>query len=341
MTTLDICVVGYGLMGSIHAACWNMIEEVKIRAFTGRNVKKAEEVASSYGGRAYSTLEEALKNENIDIVDICTPTYTHKDFTVLAAERGKHILCEKPISLTLEHADEMTVAARRAGVKFMVAHCLRFFSEYAKTKELVDSGSIGDPIISRALRAGPLPTWGPWFSDQAKSGGVAIDLAIHDIDFLRWCFEDEVTRVYASVSRLVHKDVGIDDHALILIRFKKGGIAHVEANWAVPQQYPFTTTLEIAGTKGIIFLDNHSTIPVKVIKDDSTHVVAPDTLPSVPGMPLPFPIDPYYREILHFVECIKVDKEPMTGGGEARKALEVALAAKKSTREGKPVNLPM
>jgi predicted dehydrogenase len=330
-----LCIVGYGFMGSTHASAWRLTGRAEIKAFIGRNLGRAGEVASKYGAKAYPTLSEALKNEDVDIVDICTPTYTHRDFAVEAAEAGKHILCEKPIALTLEDADEMMRASERANVKFMVAHCLRFFSEYAKTKELIRDGAIGEPVISRAHRAGPLPTWASWFSDQSKSGGVTVDLAIHDIDFLRWCYEDEVERVYASVGKLVRRDLDMDDHALILMRFRGGGIAHVEASWAVPQQYPFTMTAEIAGTKGIISLDNHSTIPVKVIKDDSTQAYAPDTLPWVPGMP--FPIDPYYREVLHFLECIEAEKKPLTDGLEARKALAIALAARESSRKGEPV----
>ncbi|MEM3607720.1 MAG: Gfo/Idh/MocA family oxidoreductase [Candidatus Bathyarchaeia archaeon] len=331
----NVCIVGYGFMGSTHASAWRLTGKAEVKAFIGRNLDRAREVASKYSARTYSTLSEALEKEEVDIVDICTPTYTHRDFTVEAAEAGKHILCEKPIALTLEDADEMIRASEKADVKFMVAHCLRFFAEYAKVKELVENGAIGDPVISRALRAGPLPTWGTWFSDQSKSGGVAVDLAIHDIDFLRWCYRDEVERVYASVGRLVRSDLGMDDHALILLRFRGGGIAHVEASWAVPQQYPFTMMMEIAGTKGIISMDNHSTVPVKVVKDDSTQAYAPDTLPWIPG--IPFPIDPYYREILHFLECIEADKKPLTDGLEAKKALAVALAARESSRKGEPV----
>ena len=330
-----ICIVGYGFMGTTHASAWKLIENAEIKAFIGRNLDKAGEVASKYGAKAYSTLGEALRREEVDIVDICTPTYTHKGFALEAAEAGKHILCEKPIALTLDDADEMIRASEKADVKFMVAHCLRFFAEYAKMRELIKEGAIGEPVISRALRAGPLPTWGTWFSDQSKSGGVAVDLAIHDIDFLRWCYGDEVERVYASIGKLVRRELNMDDHALILLRFRKGGIAHVEASWAVPQQYPFTMMMEVAGTKGIISLDNHSTIPVKVIKDDSAQAYTPDTLPWVQGMP--FPIDPYYREIFHFLECVEADKKPLTDGLEAKKALAVALAAKESSEKGQPI----
>jgi predicted dehydrogenase len=332
---LNVGIVGYGFMGTTHAEGWKLIKQTKVKAFIGRNMGKAKKVASTYGAKAYPTLSEALKSEELDVVDICTPTDTHTAFTVEAAEAGKHIFCEKPIALTLEDADEMIRVTRKAGVQFMVAHCIRFFSEYRKMKDQIDGGAIGDPVIARAYRGGPLPIWGTWFTDQMKSGGVGIDLAIHDIDFLRWCYGENIEHVYASVGKLVRKDCGMDDHALILMRFKGGGIAHVEATWAVPQHFPFTMALEIAGTKGIISLDNHSTTPVKVIKNDATQEYTPDALPWIQGMP--FPIDPYYREILHFVECIETGKTPLTDGLEAKTALSIALAAKQSSIEKKPI----
>jgi len=338
---MGIAVVGYGFMGGVHLNAWSMIPEAKVVALVARHPSRARTVARKFKAKVYSDLERALDVADVDVVDICTPTHTHKEHVVEAAQAMKHVMVEKPFALTLKDAEQMISAAHKAGVKLMVAHCIRFFAEYAKIKELVSQGVIGEPIISRAHRAGPLPTWGArsWFTDPKKSGGVGVDLAIHDIDFTRWCFDDRVRHVYARMGTLVHKKGICDDHALVILRFEHDGIAHIEASWAVPTQYPFTTYFEIAGRKGFISVDNSSITPVTVMSNGKVERLSPEIMPSVPGMP--FPIDPYYREIRHLVDCILNNTEPMTNGEEAKKSLEVALAAVRSSRIGDVVKLPL
>lgn len=341
MKKIGIAVVGYGFMGGVHLNAWSMIPEAKIVALVARHPNKARPVARKFKARVYSDLERAMDETDVDVVDVCSPTCTHKEHVMAAVKAGKQVLVEKPFALTLKDADQMIDAAKKAGVKLMVAHCIRFFAEYAKIKELVSQGAIGEPVISRGHRAGPLPTWGArsWFLDPKMSGGVGIDLAIHDIDFTRWCFDDKVKQVYAKVATLVHKKGVCADHALIIMRFEHDGIAHIEASWAVPTQYPFTTYFEIAGRKGFISVDNFSVAPVTVMSNDNVERFSPEAMPSVPGMP--FPIDPYYREIGHFVDCILTNREPMTNGEEAKKSLEVALAAVRSSKTGDVVKLPL
>jgi len=338
---MGVVVVGYGFMGEVHLNAWSLIPEAKAVALVARHPNRAKRVAKKFKTRVFSDLDRAMKETNVDIVDICTPTFTHKEHVMNAVKARKQVIVEKPFALTLKDADEMIVAARKARVKLMVAQCIRFFAEYAKIKELVSQGAVGEPVISRALRAGPLPTWGErsWFTDPKKSGGVGIDLAIHDIDFTRWCFDDRVKHVYARIGRLVHKKGICDDHALIILRFEHDGIAHIQASWAVPTQYPFTYYFEIAGRKGFISVDNHSVAPITIMSDGKVEKLSPETLPSVPGMP--FPIDPYYREIRHFVDSVLENKEPMTNGEEAGKSLEIALAAIRSSKTGRVVKLPL
>ena len=262
-------MVGYGFMGTTHLKSWSLIPEAQVLGIVGRHKAKAQQIAKKYKAMVYPSIESALKKSEIDVVDICTPTFTHTPIAILAAEAGKHILIEKPIALTLRDADAMIRAAEKSRVKFMVAHCLRFFAEYMKVKEIVSQGTIGEPVMARAHRLGTLPRWGRdnWLSDENKSGGVAVDLAIHDVDFLRWCFSDEVRRVYGSANRLVKKGGTSSDHALMILRFEQNGIAHVEASWAVPDQAPFTTYFELAGTKGWLNVDNSSTVPITVMSN--------------------------------------------------------------------------
>jgi myo-inositol 2-dehydrogenase/D-chiro-inositol 1-dehydrogenase len=318
-----------------------MVPEAKLKAISDVRGKALTKDAKKFKAKVYKDYHEVLMMKDVDVIDICTPTDTHPRVAVDAAKAGKNILLEKPIALSLKEADRIIKATEKAGVTFMVAHCMRFFSEYVKCKELVDNGVLGEPVIARALRAGPLPVWGvkSWFKDQKRSGGCAVDLAIHDIDFIRWCYNEDVVRVYAKVGRFVRKDATMDDHALMILRFTGGGVAHIEASWAVPQQYPFTYFFELSGTKGFVTFNNHEPVPLTVMSKGKTVEYSPDTKKWVEGMP--FPIDPYYREIRHFADCVLKGETPLTGGIEARKALEIGLAARLSSKRGEPIKLPL
>jgi len=337
---LGVAVLGYGFMGTTHLSAWKLIDQCEVKAVMGRTFPKVKAVAEKFGIMAYNRVEDLLKRNDIDIVDICTPTYTHAEYAIRSMDAGKHVFVEKPIALSLKEADAMIDASKRNGVKFMVGHVLRFFPEYMKIKELIDQGLIGDPVIARTFRGGPIPEWSPWFLDKEKSGGVAIDLAIHDVDFLLWCFGEEVERVYAKVRKLVHTDISAEDFAIITMKFRGGGIAFVEANWALPKKFPFTMKFELDGTKGMILSDNQSTVPIKLITNEGVESFSPETLPWKPTM-YPFPIDPYYRELKHFVDCILKDEKPITDGEVSRKSLEVCLAALRSSELNSPVSLPL
>ncbi|MEM2905995.1 MAG: Gfo/Idh/MocA family oxidoreductase [Candidatus Bathyarchaeia archaeon] len=336
---IGVAVVGYGFMGTTHLTAWSMIPEAKVLAVVGRDRAKAEKVARGFNAAAYSSLTRALEEQPVDVVDVCTPTFTHRDYALEAIKAEKHVLVEKPMALSLREADEMIQAAEAKSVKLMVAHVLRFFAEYVKARELVQRGVVGRPVMVKAKRVGSMPPWGAenWFIDPSKSGGVAVDLAIHDIDFLRWCLQDEVERVFALTHRRVSREPLVDDHALILLRFRGGVVAHVEASWAMPQALPFTTSLEVRGPSGVLSIDNESTVPLTIVNRNGTQRFSPETRPWVQGMP--FPIDPFYAETRHFTDCVLNDQRPTTDGHESRRSLEVVLAAARSAATGETVHI--
>ncbi len=337
---LGVAIVGYGFMGTTHLSAWRYINECEVKALIGRNIEKVREVSKKFGVEAYNNIDEVLKRKDIDIVDVCTPTSTHASYSITSMNAGKHVFLEKPIALTLKEADAIIEASIKNNVKLMVGHVLRFFPEYMKAKELIDRGMVGEPVIARTFRGGPIPEWSPWFLDKNQSGGVAIDLAIHDVDYLMWIFNSKVKRVYGVVRKLVHKDITAEDFALINLRFENNGIALVEASWALPKMHPFMMNFEVDGTNGMISFDNQSPVPVKLITSESISGFSPESLPWRPAVH-PFPVDPFYRELKHFVECIKEDKTPMTDGEVARRSLEVCIAALKSAELNMPVNLPL
>ncbi len=322
-------------MARTHLEAWRYVEGGRAVAIASRSIGKARELASYYGVEAVEGADKVLLREDVDAVDICTPTHTHRKFVEVAAEAGKHIILEKPIATNLEDADEIISKARRSGVKLMVAHVLRYFPEYVEARRMVGEGELGEPLHARASRKGMFPTWAEWYGDPEKSGGVEIDLAIHDVDFLRWTL-GEIESVYARLLNIRGRRV--HDHALMLLKFRNGAIAHVEASWAMPKTCPFTMTLEIYGSKAMVVYSNLDGVPIMVSGDESAESHSPITLPYSASI-LPFPIDPYRDELQDFVRSILKDEEPRIPPEEARESLKVCLAARESSERNEEVSV--
>jgi len=327
---LRVGIVGAGGMGRVHADCWSKIDDIKIQVICDIEVDKAESLAKIYNADVTTSSGEVIKRSDIDIVDICTPTPFHADDIISSLRSGKHTICEKPITRTLESAREVVKTAREVDVKFMVAHVLRFFPEFATAKNLIESGAIGIPRMARMRRGGPYPAgkWNDWYAKVEMSGGCLVDTGIHDFDFLRWIFGD-AERVYASA--LTWKNIPYKDYGLATIRFKSRAMAQVEITWAHPSGTPLKAGFELIGTQGMLTYDNYSSTSLRVMRVGETN--------NSFSMESPVAESPYLTEIRHFVSCIKEDREPLITPEDAYRALEIALACIESARTNRPVSV--
>ncbi len=327
---LRVGIIGAGGMGKIHADCWSKVKDAKIQVICDIEKDKAESLAKIYDADIATSSADVIKRSDIDIIDICTPTPFHADDIILALKASKHTICEKPIARTLESAREVVKIARQTEVKFMTAHVLRFFPEFASAKTLIEDGAIGIPRMARMKRGGPYPVgkWNDWYSKVEMSGGCLVDTGIHDFDFLRWIFGD-AERVYASA--LTWKNIPHKDYGLATIRFKSRAMAQVEITWAHPPKTPMKVGFELIGTDGMLTYDNYSSTPLRIMKEGETS--------NTFSMESPITEDPYLLEIEHFVSCIKENKEPLITPEDAYKALEIALACIESARTNRPVNI--
>lgn len=323
-------IVGAGLMGGWHATRWRQLP-VELAGFYDRQPEKADAAAREHGGRAFGSLDEFFAN--VDVVDVCTPTYEHAGPVIAAAQAGKDIVCEKPLARHLEDAEAMIAACEGAGVRLFIAQVVRFFSEFARAKATLDSGALGKVGVVRTIRGGNFPRPDTWYGDFEKSGGVILDLAIHDIDYVRWLCGD-VTRVFAR--GLSFSDIPATDHALITLRFASGAIGHIEGSWAFPAG-TFRTFLEIAGDQGLLHFDNLATSPLAVALKQNE--AAAEGAVTVPGSPLDPADDAYVRELKHFLDCLDSGDPLLVTPRDALEALRVALAAIESVRTGQPVEL--
>ncbi|MBW4082519.1 Gfo/Idh/MocA family protein [Paenibacillus sp. S150] len=327
-----IVLIGCGAMGGAHLYSYLGMPGVKVAGIVDLNPEKAEQFALQAEAQAFTTLEEALRTlEQVDVVDVCVPTYLHKEYVLAAARHHKHVICEKPLAGNLEDAAEMIEYCKSRQVRLFVGHVLRFFPEYEKVKEQLDSGSIGEAGVVRMSRVGSMPAgFEDWYSDIKLSGGVVMDLSIHDIDFLRWCF-GEVERVYAkslqgrSGNRL---NLG---YGLVTLRFRNGVIAHAESSWAHEE---FSSKLEFAGAGGMIEYDSSRDKPLSLTRRRSQEAPAGVAVPVSTVEP-----NPYARELQHFLECVDTGAEARVTAEDGYKALEIVLAAIRSMETGDPVSL--
>jgi UDP-N-acetylglucosamine 3-dehydrogenase len=326
---LSILIIGAGTMGTAHARSYQAMENVKLVGIVDINKQKAYKLAKE-GTETFSSFEEAVeKLERVDVVDVCIPTYLHKEYVKKAATLGKHVICEKPLARTLEDAVEMVNFCKEQDVKLFVGHVVRFFPEYNLAKRVLESGEIGKPGVVRTSRGGGFPNaWRDWYADYQSSGGLILDLIIHDFDYLRWCFGD-VERVYAK--SLLGRGYARMEYALVTLKFKSGVIAHVEGSWA---HEGFSTKLEIAGDKGAIEFDSSKERPfTATIKENRVG----NNGVNVPKSPLKE--SPYYRELKHFIHCIETGDQPLVSAEDACKAVEIAMAALRSIETSQAVHI--
>lgn len=325
-----VAVVGAGTMGRTHANIYASMPNSEVVAICDLRIEAAQELADSLSARAFAKLEDALKEIEFDVVDICTPTPTHLDNIKTAAAAGKHIVCEKPLARTISQAMEAQRICEEAGVTLFVGHVVRWFPEYRRLKALVDSGAIGETVMVRATRGNvAFGDSDNWFANLQMSGGAVLDLIIHDIDWLRWCY-GKVRRVYAK--GLYASQVSGMDHTLVTLRFDNGVIAHIEGNWARPDG--FRTEVEIAGTEGLLEYSSTKSMPLIIKHRSSDGTNATTYVPDFVATRTP-----YYCELEHFINCLEDGKTPDVTGEDGVEAIRICEAALKSISTGEPITL--
>jgi predicted dehydrogenase len=327
---MKIGIVGTGFMGTTHAAGWAETG-AEITGIAAETTDEAMPLAKQYNLKIYPNLAGMLPD--VDVVDICTPTHLHHEMTLQAAAARKHIVCEKPLGRTTAQALEMAAVCRKAGVKLLVAHVVRFFTEYALAKSNVVRGEIGKPGVIRLNRGSfrPKKTAGNWFLDESKSGGILMDLMIHDFDYARW-IAGEVESVYAKKITTGHPNAPVD-YGLVILKHRSGTLSHVAGCWAYPPP-TFRTHVEIAGEDGLIEFDSADTSPILNLiakpGNDSPDVGLPSS---------PVSESPYTTQIKEFYSVLLGEKQPRIATEDGVAAVQIAEAAIQSAATGKAIVL--
>ncbi len=314
------------------------ISMAEVVSVVDANLEAAKNLASLLGGISYyESLTNAIKKEDFDAVFITTPTFTHHPLTVEAAEAGKHIFCEKPMALTLKEADEMISVTRRNNVKLQIGFMRRFDPEFRKAKSLIDEGVIGKPVLVKSVGRGPgLPP--RWALDPRTGLGMVAEVNSHDFDTLRWFMNDEFKMIYADAAALLRPDVAEEfpdfhDIVAVIARFQKGGFGIIDGG--CPVNYAYDARVEVLGTEGLIAIGEIQGTSLLICHKDQKIVTEPfhswrDRFKEA-----------YIAEAESFIKSIIEDREPEVTGEDGRKALEATLAAIKSIKDRKPVELPI
>ena len=330
---LRIGIIGAGRIGRVHAESIAFrLPQARAIAITDANRASAEEVAALYGiPTVAASSAELLANPDIDAVLICSSTDTHAQLIVDAASAGKHIFCEKPIALELNDIDRALAAVEKAGVKLQIGFNRRFDANFARVQAAVASGEIGTPSLMHIISRDPAP---PPIEYVKVSGGMFRDMTIHDFDMARFLIGDEVESIYAAGSVRVDPAIGEAgdiDTALLVLHFRNGVIGTIDNSRKAV--YGYDQRVEVLGSAGKIAAEN--CYPNQAVVSSATNVYR--------DLPLNFFMDRYAAsftsELSSFVQAIQEDTPTPVNGHDGRMPVVMAMAARRSLAEGRPVKL--
>ena len=314
MRTVNVGVIGVGAMGENHVRVYHKMEEANLVAVSDVSEKALKRIEKKYDTKGYTEYSDLLEDPDIEVVSVCVPTTFHHAVVMEAIKNKKHVLVEKPIAFTLNEAEEMIEAAKEAGVILATGHVERFNPAVQKAKELIDDGVIGDIVSAFAKRVGPLPP-------RIKDVGVAIDLAIHDLDVMNYLFDAPVEQVYGTMDSILD-DCDFEDHAEIMVNFNNDSTGIIEVNWLTPYK---RRELELTGTDGIISVD-YIEQSIEVFGKFAQDVEIKHE-------------EPLKSELKSFLNSVVNNEEPEISGEDGLNALKMVIAANKSSKEHKPISL--
>lgn len=330
---ITLGIIGAGRIGRLHAEnLVRRVPEAKVLAVADVFVEAAETLAAELGiPHAYGDHRQIMEDERIEAVLVCSSTDTHAQMIEAAAAANKHVFCEKPIAQDLDVIDQALAAVERAGVKLQVGFNRRFDPNFSRVRQLVAAGQVGQPHILRITSRDPEP---PPISYVRVSGGLFMDMMIHDFDMARFLIGSEVEEVYALGNVLVDPAIGEAgdvDTAIVTLRFANGVLGTIDnSRQAV---YGYDQRVEVFGSKGMAQAENET--PNQVVRSDDTGVHA--------AQPLHFFVEryteAYIAELRAFVQSIVEDAEPAVSGLDGRMPVVMAYAARKSLEKGRPVRL--
>ena len=342
--TVRVGLVGSQFITTIHAEALRMVPQAEIVAVMSPTEGNARDFASKHGiAHHFTYLSAMLAMDEIDMVVVGAPNFAHCEITVAAARAGKHVVVEKPLCLNLAEADRMIEACEQAGVKLMYAEELCFTPKYVRLKQLLDDGVLGDPVRFRQSEMHDGPHAAHFWDVERSGGGVTMDMGCHAIQFFRWLNgNNPVKSVYAQMDTRVHASrTRGEDNALIILEFDNGVVALAEESWT--KRGGMDDRAEIHGSEGVAYADllhgnsipTYSTKGVEYAVEKAGNTIGWSFVMYEEIWNYGFP-----QEFQHFVDCVRLDRQPLVTGEDGKAVLEIIFAAYESAGTGRKIALP-
>ena len=341
-----IGIIGCGKIAQVrHIPEYAEHKDAKLLGFYDINLERAAALAEKYGGTAYATVEELLANPEIDAVSVCAANFAHAELTIAALNAGKHVLCEKPMAITLAECEAMVEAAKKNGKYLMIGHNQRLAKAHALARKLIVDGLIGDIVTFRTTfgHGGP-ETWSvdpglnTWFFDKTRAAmGAMADLGIHKTDLIQFLTGQQVIRTTARVTTLDKKDasgnlISVDDNAICIYEMSGGAFGTMTASWTYYGAEDNSTVLY--GTKGIMRIYDDPAISIKVILADGGKISYDvEAIQTNDNQTKSGVIDLWMESLVN-------DKAPEISGESALAAMRAVFASIQSSETGKAVDIP-
>lgn len=338
--TYGIGIAGCGTISGTHAEAIRDTKYGKLVAAHSRNKKKLDAFCERYGGAGFTDYEEFLSQPGLDVVVICTPSGTHLDYGVLAAQAGKHVIVEKPIEVTLERGRELIGSCHKNDVKLAVIYQNRFIEDVIRMKQAIDKGEPGRIFMVDASVK--------WFRDQdyydsggwrgtldLDGGGAVINQAIHTVDLMVW-FCGEVTSLHAFKGTFTHEGIEGEDNAVAALRFKDGAIGVFRASTSVIP--PVDRKIEVHGTEGTAVLEGDTYRLMTAGKNkagDGEEIKATGASDPLAGMTA----NHHKKQYDQILDAFQNDRVPIVSGEESLKSLAVVEALYKSAERQEVVHM--
>lgn len=338
----NIAIVGLGFMGTMHAQVYAQLRHARIVAVVDTLGARSVRSLATLGIQApvFSTLQEALASVPIDVVDICLPTDLHARYALEAIRSGKHVFCEKPLALTKADGRKIVSAAEKAGVFLQVGQCIRFWPEYQALEAFLKSGKAGKLLsLSLQRRAGrPSYSVKDWLNVESRSGGAALDLHIHDTDFVHHLLGKP-----HAVTSTGTRDKSGWSHLFTTYHFDKVSVTG-EGGWNYPAKWGFQMGFQAVFERGAMEFDSVATPTLTFTIGNGNKsplaFASPKAGKSKTGAGNVSSLGGYFNELSEFIKCLEDGRPPaIATGGQAAESLETALAEIRSAASGKTVLL--
>ncbi len=316
-------LIGCGFMGTMHANCYKALgERVQVVAVADLRRDKAEEIAAMFGAEIYSEAADLINNADVDFVDICLPTFLHEKYAVMAMKTGYNVFVEKPVCRTVEEAHNMLKVQEETGKIVQVGQVIRFWDEYVWLKNVKEKGTYGKLVSASFKRLSPRPDWGweDWLHKPEMSGGMALDLHVHDIDYARYLM-GEPKRVEAVG---LEEKPGLTEYIMTSYIYDDA-VVTAEGSWNYPANFKFNASYCVKFEKATVVMGGGEFVVYTADGEEFTPVIEKE-FDGTAGSGNVSSLAGYYNELRYFIDLLENPELPQIASlKEGARSVELAL----------------